>query len=319
MIAAATAPALARARAGESQVLDFKAEFEDCTRGWCELVKDIVAMANTCGGLIVFGISDDGEPTQADVSNVRKIDPARITDKVACYSGVQFAGFKLRPYEQGGGEFPAIEIVPVKSLIVFNKPGTYPLPEDKQKQKTAFAQGTVYVRHGAKSEPANSDDIRQFVDRRIEEVAERWKQGIAQVVEAPLDHEIHVVPPGMRLVDDEDAKTVRLVDDAAAPAAQFLRPDETHPYRQKELIPEVAKRLGNAKRPTGHEIQCARRVYGTDDNPTFTYLGKFGSPQYSAAFADWIAKQYKADPGFFAAACRQAREIPRARPVNKPR
>ena len=288
-------------------------------RGWCEIVKDIVAMANSRGGLIVFGVSDNGKPSNVDVSNVWKIDPARLTDKMASYSGVQFAGFRLLPYEHAGATYPAIEVEPAESLIVFNKPGTYPLPDDKNKQKTAFSQGTIYVRHGAKSEPANSDDIRQFIDRRIEEVADHWKQGIAQVVEAPLDHEIRVVPPGMQLVNDKDAKAVRLVDDEEAPAARFVRPDETHPYRQKELIPEVAKRLGGAKGPTGHEIQCARRVHGTDDNPTFTYAGKYASRQYSGAFADWLAERYKADPEFFKSACEQARNLPRNRAVNKPR
>jgi ribosome-binding protein aMBF1 (putative translation factor) len=34
-----------RARAGESDTLDFKADFEDSKRCCCEIVKDIVAMA----------------------------------------------------------------------------------------------------------------------------------------------------------------------------------------------------------------------------------------------------------------------------------
>jgi hypothetical protein len=41
----------------ESAELEFKAAFDPASPSeWCELIKDIVAMANSGGGLIVFGI-----------------------------------------------------------------------------------------------------------------------------------------------------------------------------------------------------------------------------------------------------------------------
>jgi hypothetical protein len=124
------------------------------------------------------------------------------------------------------------------------------------------------------------------------------------------------VPHGMQLVDDKAAGARRLVDDDTAPVAHFVRPEEKHPFRQKELILEVTRRLDGAIRLTGHQIQCVRRVHSTDDNPTFSYAGKFASRQYSVAFAEWLSEQYKADPEFFNSACQQAREMPRARPVK---
>ena len=45
----------------ETADLDFKSAFDPAsTRDWCELVKDIVAFANSGGGCIVFGVNDDG-------------------------------------------------------------------------------------------------------------------------------------------------------------------------------------------------------------------------------------------------------------------
>lgn len=185
-------------------------------------------MATTGGGLIVFGVADDGQPSGADVSNVAKLDPARITDKIASYTGLQFAGVAIGTYEHNGARYPAFEIAESKWHIVFTTPGTYPTPEEKQHRRTTFSTGTIYVRHGAKSEPANSDDVREFMQRRIDEVAEKWKQGIAQVVGVPLDHKVRVVPPGMKLVDDGDAGAIRL-DDEAVPAAHFC--GQTKPTR----------------------------------------------------------------------------------------
>jgi len=49
------------------------------------------------------------------------------------------------------------------SPLVFEKPGTY---ADGARQKTAFAKGTVYFRHGARSDPGSSRDIARFVDAK---------------------------------------------------------------------------------------------------------------------------------------------------------
>jgi predicted HTH transcriptional regulator len=51
----------------EAADLDFKASFDPASSGhWCELVKDIVAIANSGGGVIVFGVNDDGTPASGD-------------------------------------------------------------------------------------------------------------------------------------------------------------------------------------------------------------------------------------------------------------
>ncbi len=44
----------------ETAGLDFKAAFDPkAAQDWCELIKDVVAMANSGGGIVVFGINDD--------------------------------------------------------------------------------------------------------------------------------------------------------------------------------------------------------------------------------------------------------------------
>lgn len=284
----------------ETARLDFKAEFDpDVKKDWCEILKDIVAMVNTRGGLIVFGIGDDGQPSGADLTKLSKLDPAKVTDKIASYTDVQFGDIQVVTVQRGGLPYPAIVVGRSKTPIIFSNPGNYPIPGDKSRQGSAFGIGVVFVRHGAKSEPATTDDLRQFIERRIDEVGKAWRRGIRKVVKAPVDHEVHVVPPNMKLVHDNDARAVRLVNDAKAPVARFRNPDETHPFRQKELMPEIARRIGKKPYPSTHDIQCVRRVHKTDDDPNFTYTAKYGSRQYSVAFADWIVEQFKADPDFF--------------------
>jgi len=52
-----------------------------------------------------------------------------------------------------------------------------------ESRRNVFSVGTVYFRHGAKSEPGTSDDLRQFLEREIEATRRTWLDGIAKVVE----------------------------------------------------------------------------------------------------------------------------------------
>jgi predicted HTH transcriptional regulator len=73
------APSLAAVEKAESESaeLEFKASFDPAAAShWCELLKDIVAIANSGGGAIVFGVSDDGTPAAGELSAVLGIDPA---------------------------------------------------------------------------------------------------------------------------------------------------------------------------------------------------------------------------------------------------
>lgn len=83
-------------RKRESKTLDFKATIDlESTRDWGEVVKDMVAMANSGGGVIVVGVDDRGLLSGADVSALAQLDPAKITDKVSKYTGEQFQGFDV--------------------------------------------------------------------------------------------------------------------------------------------------------------------------------------------------------------------------------
>jgi predicted HTH transcriptional regulator len=67
----------------ESAAIDFKGRFDLNAKGdWCELIKDIVAMTNSGGGSILFGLDDDGQPTGLDSTEILRCDPADITNKL---------------------------------------------------------------------------------------------------------------------------------------------------------------------------------------------------------------------------------------------
>jgi hypothetical protein len=62
---------------GESASADFKSSFDPQSKqDWCELIKDIIAMSNSGGGLIIVGVDDDGNPlANMDVAPLLAVDP----------------------------------------------------------------------------------------------------------------------------------------------------------------------------------------------------------------------------------------------------
>ena len=121
----------------------------------------------------------DGLASGADVSKVLLTDPADITNKIYKYTGIHFHAFEIGAAEKDGIAICTIAIRASRMPIVFTSIGNYePIPG---KPKTAFAVGTTYFRHGAKSEPGNSDDLRAFLERELDAIKESWLAGIADV------------------------------------------------------------------------------------------------------------------------------------------
>jgi hypothetical protein len=284
--------------ASESASIDFKSSIDLASAGdWLSLLKDIAAFANSGGGVIVFGLDDGGKPVGRDVSAVIATDPADISNWIYKYTNSHFHDFKIVGCTKSEAQIAALLVGPSKVPMVFTRVGTFE-PKPGQ-QKTLFSLGTIYFRHGAKSEPAASEDLQAFIDRKLEEIKRSWLEGITRVVEAPPGSRIAFISPEAQPADARGALPLRLTDDPAAPAYYAVPIDTTHPFRQKEIVVEVNKRIGERRRITSHDILCIRRVYEVHKDIRLCYTQNYASPRYSPAFVDWIASQYEADNKFF--------------------
>ena len=291
--------------------MDFKRTFDPNSSGdWCELIKDIVAMANSGGGLILVGVDNDGRCCgHAASAKLLGVDPAVITDKIATYTGVQFDSFVVLSAVRNRSKIAVMTIGSADPPLIFERPGTYAI--EGAKQKTAFSSGSLYVRHGAKSEPARSADLAKLIARHVNRARKDWLSGVKKMTTAPPGSTISVLPPQIIQSCDPKATPIRITEDPSAPGYQLVDPDKTHPWRQKELVEELNKSLSTAITP--YELLAVRRLHGTDRDPNFVYRHRFGSKQYSPAFAKWILEHHAADPRFFQK-CRAAIQ-PAARDV----
>ncbi len=197
----------------ESNDVDFKGSFDpNSGRDWCEIIKDIAAMANSGGGAILVGVKDNGEPSGHDVTEILNLDQADIVNKVSSYTDEQFSKIDVRRLMRGEHLVAAFIISSSDYPIVFKKPGTYDIGGGKQDR--AFSVGSIYFRHGTTSEYCRASDIRDFIDRKVTSIKSSWLEGIRQVVEAPegshvVVHTVHE-PTEIRFTDDPNAVPTRL-------------------------------------------------------------------------------------------------------------
>jgi hypothetical protein len=278
----------------ETYDLEFKGGFNsDSRQDWCELIKDIVAIANSGGGCIIFGIDDDGRSSGADITSILTTDPADIINMLHRYIEQQFYDFEISSATHDGHQIAVLRIASVRLPIIFTAPGTYPIGST---QKNAFSKGTIYFRHGPKSEPGTTEDLKLALDREIDRVKSFWLEGIGKVVAAPDGAIVQVVNRDVSLRDSPDASPIRLTNDEKAPVFRAIQADILYPYRLKELVRLLSERLGSAI--SSYNIQCVRKVYNVDDNPTFSYKAHWSPRQYSEAFVEWLVEQNRLDNEF---------------------
>lgn len=282
----------------ESKHVDFKSFFDPGSTGeWCELVKDIVAMANSGGGVIMIGLDNGGIPSKKDVKPILELDHAKLVDKIHKYTGYQFSELEIHEAKKQDETVAVIEISAVKVPMVFQEVGTYEaLPG---KQKTAFSKGTVYFRHGAKSEPGTTEDIRNVIDRQLEAIRGEWLDGVKKVVTAPQGSAVTVFAGEVKESKSPDATPIRLVDDPDAPGYRLIDHDTTYPYRQTELVYVVNGMLPESVEVNTYDILAIRRIHKIDGDARYCHTPKFSSPQYSDNFAKWIVDRHKEDKDFF--------------------
>lgn len=318
---------------GESASADFKSSFDPHSKQeWCELIKDIVAMSNSGGGLIIVGVDDDGNPLEnADIGALLAVDPADVTNRIHSYTDQHFGAFEIVESVRRGKPVAVINVGPSDIPIVFTAHGGYAISGG---QKTAFVKGSVYFRHGAKSEPGATDDLRQALERKLGQVKGFWLDGIGKIMAAPAGSDVQIVQRTITLKESEDAVPVRLTTDGGAPAMgisnvalqdapdavpirltddkdaptlSVMQADKLYPHRQKELVKRLTERMGGQPSVRPHDIQCVRRVHKIDENPLFSYKAQYSPRKYTDAFVDWVLSKYAEDQNFF----KHSREIDR--------
>jgi hypothetical protein len=286
------AAALAAAR--PSTRVAFWPELKPSTVGvWIELAKDVAALANSGGGVIVLGVARDGTLTGWNPEHLLQVGLGRVHRELDQYTAP--LDLAVAPGRRDGRKVASIRVGSRRgSPVVFERDGTY--VDRTGREHTPFRRGMVFFRHGARSGPATAKDLARFAALEERRIRRDVLEHLRQVARAPTGSEVIVVPPDSAAPGS--VERFRVVDDPKAPVLARTDFDVTHPYRQKELV-EILNREAGRPIATAYDVQCVRRVHHIDRRHEFFHRPKFGSPQYGEAYVKWLLTQHERDPQFF--------------------
>jgi len=264
----------------------------DSERDWCELVRNIAAIANSGGGVLVLQRSP----------RANQFSATDITRRLAHFTDADFTDITLEAAAGTEHQTIRIKIGSAEFPIVFNCPGSIIDANDTTKRIDLFAAGSLYFWNGENSEPASSRSLQLFLERLLRRVRRRWLAGIRRVLNQPVAALVRSPQSKLSKRATQAARAnlqpVRIVTDPAAPALQPQDVDRLYPLRQKELVAELNRRLGR-RALNSYDIQAVRRHHRLDVRPDFVFHLPGAGRRYSPAVLEWIMDQYGRDAEFF--------------------
>ncbi len=291
----------------ETAAVEFKSTTDTTdARLWVQLIRSVMAMHNSGGGVIVFGLDSDGQPMASDLTAMPAVDPVHISDKAKHYTDRPLPGVVCEEFDKNGGTFPGWVIPAAASPVPFSRHGD--VHNGQGKPDKLFYAGQIYVRRGAASVPADAGDMAVIAERIRNLARQEFAAQIGRVAVVPEGHTIQVLPPGSVVSGSTPAGSVRITTDPNAPGAVIVDKFKTHPHRQTELVKRLATRIPGG-RINGHDIVCIRKMFASEiEAKGFVYLPPHSSPHYADDFAEWIVGRIGQDPAFLEktrAACKR--------------
>ena len=292
----------------ESRGVEFKEQFViSDPRQLLEVLKDLVAIGNSGGGTIAVGINNTGEGCGSDVKPVLDYDHAKYCDLIKKYTMQNFSDFEVIEARKDGHAVAIFLINPPDSPLIFEKPGTYAV--DSSHQKTVFSQGTIYFRHGAKSETGTTEDVRKFMHQRVREMRVELVKGMRRVTEAPRGSQLQVVSRGTVVTGGTSAVPVKMTTNPKAQGVIVVDRDQIFPYRQKEFIERLKEVLPDGPTLNSYDLQAINRVYNIAAQENLSWKPQFSGRQYSEALVEWIVDKISKGKDFVQVTRRQFHDM----------
>jgi hypothetical protein len=169
--------------------LEFKSEFDGLKPTWLDLLKHAVAMANSGGGMLVFGVDKNGNRVGIRSSLLQTLDPANVSNKLRSFTGGRVAT-SYRELVDAGKLFGFLQVVAGEKLVVFESDGNFQGLDGKPGR--AFIKGVIYTRIPGSTREAEQVDLDLLIDRFVQSRVSRIVARIEHVAHAPLESDLVV-------------------------------------------------------------------------------------------------------------------------------
>lgn len=145
---------------GEHNAIDFKASWLKADK----LAKEILAIANSGGGILVFGIQENDDGSFSCTGLTQLEDKADIGKKLGKYISTDLK-YEVYDLSYSDSEYKELEGKQFQLLVIDDIPACVPFIASKS--GTDIKEGTIYTRRGTSCEEVNETEIRQIIQRRL--------------------------------------------------------------------------------------------------------------------------------------------------------
>lgn len=148
------------AQMGEHNAIDFKSQ-------WIEkaaLAKEILALANSQGGFIIFGVSENADKSICIEGLPEIRDKAVVSNDLKHFisSNLQY---EIYDFSYNTSEYQELIGKNFQMLVVENTPQY--LPFLSKKESGSLKQNMIYVRRGTSCEIANEEELHALINQRL--------------------------------------------------------------------------------------------------------------------------------------------------------
>jgi hypothetical protein len=195
---------------GESPILDYKADFDrESPRAKLELVRDVIAIANSGGGRIVVG-HDEVRRTGVTRDVVEVLDSAKVAEWLRNYASPAPIHLSHEIEEISRDRFLiTLGVSRAEFPVVISKRGLWK-GADRKEHRPVFELGDVFVRHSTRTERANYEDFRQWIVKATESERSTILDRLTTLVNLPEGTELQLISQAGQAIDTPG----RLLDNA---------------------------------------------------------------------------------------------------------
>lgn len=318
----------------ESKTLELKANFSLSDDAKVDYARTMAAFSNREGGYLMFGIRDRPHEKDGMLNNkLEELDPRVISQFLQNHFSPNI-DWEHRVHEVDGKRFGFIYVWPAK-----RKPIVCQSSSSKGK---GLRDGDVFYRYQGETRLIGAGELHDIINDRIEHERRSWQDLLKRTAQvnppsvAYLDLESGRLSgaEGSLMIGQDVLDKVKFIQagrfhDGGEPtlnvignvevvstvpiAVEHLVPVDpaiSHPFLQRDVLRGLAERIGDGV-ANAHDLLSVRRAHDVDEHPEWLYRNVVGqpSPQYSAAYVEWLAEQYQADDAFFMKARERYREL----------
>lgn len=148
---------------GEHNSIDFKQEW--IHKG--KLAKEMLALANSGGGVIVFGVKENEDKSYSCDGISEIFDKAAVSNEIKSYIASDLS-YDIYDFAYTSSEYRALENKKFQMMVVDDTPLF--LPFMSKREGEGIKANMIYIRRGTACELADESEVKRLIDRRINHI-----------------------------------------------------------------------------------------------------------------------------------------------------